>query len=196
MKTGIVVLAAGSSSRMGSPKQLLAYRGKPLLRHAVETALASACGPVIVVLGSNASTIAPSLYGLDVQIISNPLWEQGMGSSIHAGVRAAQGRALDAVILTVADQPLLTPDTYRRLAAGANPIVTSEYSDTVGVPVLFTAAFFPHLLALAPDQGCKKLILSNPDATLRIPCPEAALDLDTPSDLGTDGRDSCVSPER
>ncbi len=188
---GIVLLAAGSSSRMGSPKQLLNYGGKPLLRHAVEVALASVCKPVFVVLGSQSEQIGGALDGLPVELLRNEQWEGGMGTSIHAGVQAAEAQNLDGVILALGDQPLITAAILNRLVAThqatGQPIVTAQYSGTVGVPVFFSREFFPHLLALEPSQGCKGIILSHGGRTVRVEVPEAATDIDTPNDCAAVG---------
>ncbi len=184
----VVLLAAGSSTRMGSPKQLLVVNGKPLLRHSVEIALASHASGVIVVLGSQADAIRPALAGLAVETVENPRWSEGMGTSIQTGVEAAQRGDADGLILALADQPRITPEILNRLIATHHatrqPIVASHYADTVGVPVFFAREFFPHLLALKPEQGCKGVILSNAAKTIRLACPEAEADIDTPADYG------------
>ncbi len=180
---GIVILAAGASTRMGEPKQLLEYRGKPLLRHAAEIAL-KACERVIVVLGARAAELRSALAGLPVTVAENPDWAGGMGTSIRAGIAAAAH--LDGVILTLADQPLITAEFFLTLVRShldsAQPIVTSQYAGTVGVPVFFAREYFPHLLALEPSQGCKGVILKHSDHSLRLDCPEAEMDVDTPAD--------------
>jgi molybdenum cofactor cytidylyltransferase len=158
-RTGLVLLAAGESSRMGTPKQLLEFNGKPLIRHAAEMALASKCRPVVVVLGSQADEIRAVLADLDLVIRQNPRWREGMGTSIHAGVEAVSESDADGLVLALADQPKITPQVLNRLLAThwatGQPIVASQYADTVGVPVYFSRQFFPHLLALNPEQGCK-----------------------------------------
>ena len=185
--TGIIILAAGQSARMGEPKQLLSFQGKPLIRRAVETALASVCRPVVVVLGAYAERIAPVLDGLPIEIVINPDWELGVGTSIRAGVEALSKHPIQAAILCLADQPLISSAVYDRLvstqAASGREIVTSEYSGTVGVPVLFGRTFFSKLSGLKPDKGCKGVILDHPDHCVRIPCPEAETDIDSPADL-------------
>lgn len=185
-KIGIVLLAAGESSRMGAPKQLLDFHGRPLVRHAALTALASQCCPVAVVLGAAADKIRPALSGLNLVVTVNPHWSSGMGTSIQAGLTALADHSLDAIILSLADQPLLTPETYARLRRAhettGQTIVTSEYADTVGVPVLFAREHFAELMALEPDRGCKGVIQRHIQSALRIPCPEAEADLDTPAD--------------
>ena len=182
----IVILAAGNSSRMGQPKQLLDYGGKPLIRHAAEVALASAASAVVVVCGQLEPETRQALEGLPVQIASNPQWAGGMGTSIQAGLRALENQNVDGAIITLADMPMLTPAIYNNLidtqAYTQKPIVTAEYAGTVGVPVLFTKALFPPLLALAPNQGCKGVILAHTAEAHRLPCPEAEIDIDTPAD--------------
>jgi len=183
---GVVLLAAGGSTRMGSPKQLLDYHGKPLLRHAAEVALASDPSRVIVVLGSRAAELRPALAGLPVRIVENPDWEGGMGTSIRAGIEAAEKEALDGVTLGLGDQPLVTAEILDRLVRthleSGRPIVASEYAGTVGVPVFFAREYFPHLRALKPAQGCKGVILAHTGNAVRLACPEAEVDVDTPAD--------------
>lgn len=182
----IVILAAGNSSRMGQPKQLLDFGGRPLIRHAAEVAIASLGRPVVVVCGQYEPETRHALAGLPVQIAGNPAWEGGMGTSIQAGLRALENQPLDGAILTLGDLPLLTADTYDNLIlshlSSSRPIVASSYAGTFGVPVLFSKQFFPALAALAPHQGCKGVIQTNLPDTLQIACPEAEADIDTPAD--------------
>ena len=112
---GIILLAAGSSSRMGVPKQLLDFHGIPLLRHVAEVARAAACGPVVVVLGSREQEMRSVLSDLDVEIEVNERWAEGMGTSIQTGVKKLADRQIDGVILALADQPFVTPELLRRL---------------------------------------------------------------------------------
>lgn len=182
----IILLAAGNSSRMGSLKQLLDYNGKPLVQHAAEVALASGCAKVVVVVGANAAQVAGALTDMPVEIVQNTLWAEGMGTSIQAGVRAVEALGLPGAILALADQPLITPAILRNLAdehhRTGKPIVASQYAGTVGVPVYFAQSHFAPLLALAPDQGCKGVILKHGNESLRIDYPEAEVDIDTPAD--------------
>ncbi len=185
-KYGVVILAAGASTRMGTPKQLLDYQGQPLLRHAAEVALATSCQRVIVVLGCRSQQLREALRGLPVTIVENPDWEGGMGTSIRAGVAIAEQEKLDGVILGLADQPLITPQILDTLiqthVASGHAIVTSQYAGTVGVPVFFSREYFPHLLGLEPSQGCKGVILKHTQHAMRLDCPEAEMDVDTPED--------------
>ena len=186
LKFGVVLLAAGNSSRMGSPKQLLEYKGKPLVRHASEVALASHASLVIVVLGANSDAVHTAISDLAVMTVENERWPEGMGTSIRAGIEVAQQCQLDGVILALADQPLITPATFDRLIAhhivAGKKIVASRYAGTVGVPVLFDKQYFANLLALTPDQGCKGLIQRYAEPEGLLDCPEAEIDIDTPED--------------
>jgi molybdenum cofactor cytidylyltransferase len=172
---------------MGSPKQLLAVNGVTLLRHAVTTALASNCHPVVVVTGAYADELAATLAGLSVTVIYNAQSRLGIGTSIHVGISALMAYDVDAAIITLADQPLLSKESFNRLVDAyrlqRSPIVASEYESTLGTPALFDGGLFSQLLALPPDKGCKNLILNYPAASvIRCPCPEAGLDIDTPDD--------------
>lgn len=185
-EVAIVLLAAGGSERMGTPKQLLDFGGKPLIRHAAETALASGCQRVIVVGGAHLPPVRAALDGLPVELAVNPQWTAGMGTSIQTGVRAALAHGADAVILALADQPLITAAIYNRLMdsqrTSRQPIVSASYAGTVGVPVLFTSEYFPSLLELQPSQGCKGVILRHAANALLLEVPEAEADVDTPGD--------------
>lgn len=184
---GILILAAGQSSRMGRPKQLLPYQGRPLLRHAAERALESRCRPVVVVLGAFAEQIEPALAGLPVQVVRNSRWEEGVGTSIQAGLELLDRLGAGAAVLTLGDLPLIGGAIYDRLAdahsASGAAVVTSEYAGTVGVPALFDRRVFPDLARLAPDKGCKGVILAHLAGAVRLPCPEAEMDVDSPADV-------------
>ena len=185
---GVIVLAAGGSSRLGTPKQLLEFRGRSLLRHAAETALESRCGPVVVVLGAQADTLRRELDGLDVAIVENRNWREGMGSSIRAGVGQVTSARTDvtAILLTLCDQPLVTADVLKGLVArhaGTDaPIVACSYGDTLGVPALFDAALADELARIAPEHGAKDLIASYGSRVASIHVPAAVVDVDTPGD--------------
>jgi molybdenum cofactor cytidylyltransferase len=183
----VVVLAAGASSRMGGePKQLLRFRGKTMVRRAVDTALETACGPVIVVLGAHAGKVYAELAGTNVTFAENSDWEAGMGTSIAAGIAVADQKGCSGAILALVDQPFVTSGMLRRLLEEheltGKPIVASEYAGTAGVPVLFERSFFGRLQVLGASHGCKNLILSNSEQASFIQCPEAEIDIDTPAE--------------
>lgn len=180
---GLILLAAGSASRMGRSKQLLDFHGMPLIRHAAVEAIASGCSPVIVVCGAIIDPIREALAGLEVEIAVNRRWEEGMGTSIQRGLQHLESFAVDGMILALADQPLVGRAMYRQLIekhqASGRPIVSAQYSETVGVPVLFTREYFTSLMALTPQQGCKAVIQANREQAALVDCPDAAADIDT-----------------
>jgi molybdenum cofactor cytidylyltransferase len=186
-RIGAILLAAGGATRMGAPKQLLAFRGRSLLRHAAETALGVPLSPVIVVLGASADRLLGELDSLAVQVVRNDDWERGLGTSIRAGLRALRASAPDAraVVLMLCDQPLVGPELLRRLATayeetGAT-VVASEYEGTLGVPALFDRVLFPELETLADGQGAKGVIAAA-ERVRAVPFPGGAFDVDTPRD--------------
>ncbi len=179
---GLIILAAGGSTRLGTPKQLLEYGGKTLIRRAAETALATPFRPVIVVLGAEAARVKEALAGLDVLTIENPAWPSGMGSSIRAGMSLL--RDADAVLLTLCDQPLIQPAHLEMLAASCvagQPcsMAAASYQGAVGVPALFSRAHFEELSALADGEGAKRLLSRHASSLITVPLPAAAIDVDT-----------------
>jgi molybdenum cofactor cytidylyltransferase len=186
---GAVILAAGASSRMGTPKQLLQFRGQSLLRRVALTALEAGCRPVIVVTGANAEQCREELHGLEVLEAKNPQWESGMGSSVRAGVEAlvkADANAV-AVILMLCDQPFVTPNIVARLVAAhrstGSPIVASQYGESFGVPALFTRSIFAELAGLEGGSGAKQVIKGHASEANFVPFPMGEIDVDTPDDF-------------
>jgi molybdenum cofactor cytidylyltransferase len=181
-RVGAIILAAGESSRLGQPKQLLEFRGQTLIQCAIDAALKSICKPVVVVLGANANLIEPQISER-VRIVRNPEWEEGMASSIRCGVQEIAPE-VDAVILILCDQPLVDSETLNRLAQHANgDLAAAEYNGTIGVPALFGRAHIGELLALRGKEGAKKILLAHEPNVIRIACPEAAVDVDSASDV-------------
>lgn len=179
MSFGVVVLAAGGSTRMGRAKQLLPYLGRTLVEHAARTALASGADEVVVVVGAHARNVRERLHGLRVKVVLNDAWAEGMGSSISRGV-AALSDAVQTAVIALADQPRITPAHLRALAERNERIVASSYDGVVGAPCAFARSEFPRLLALRGDQGARSLIRSEDVATLAFAA--ANLDVDTPHD--------------
>jgi molybdenum cofactor cytidylyltransferase len=189
-RIGAVVLAAGASTRMGTPKQLLTYQGQTLIRRAVDIALASVCDPVVVVLGANAVSVGYELE-LPVIVTRNREWETGMSSSIRTGLEAlrAANSSLAGVVLMLCDQPFVTAELIDRLCEcrrrTGKSIVASDYRGTLGVPALFSRKFFAELAALTGDQGARQLIQNYPHDTATVSFRDAAIDVDTPDDYHT-----------
>lgn len=187
---GVIILAAGASSRMGQPKQTLSYQGKPLLARIIETALETDCGPVVVVTGANTNLIAPIAAAYPVQTAFNSAWAEGMNTSIRVGLNAVQDFAenLDAVLIATCDQPFVSAALFRRLvqvyAETGKPIVTSEYAGTRGVPALFDRTLFAELQNLPAGAGAGRLIArQSSEQIAAVPFPEGAIDMDTPEDF-------------
>jgi molybdenum cofactor cytidylyltransferase len=185
-QTALIVLAAGASTRMGQPKQLLNFHGKPLLRHMVEIAIASPCQPILVVLGANAAAIQPTLQALPIYLIDNPRWVDGMGSSIQCGIQCLSSfpNSIDSAILTVCDQPFVSVSLIGQLIqvyrSSQAQIVASAYSDTLGVPALFDRQLFSELLGLDGAEGAKSVITRH--GAIGVDFPEGSIDLDTPEE--------------
>jgi molybdenum cofactor cytidylyltransferase len=181
-----IILAAGASSRMGRPKQLLEWQNQSLLEHAIQNARALLNERVIVVLGAHAELIQTAIDLDAVTAIDIPDWQEGVASSIKAGVQALPASAAAALFL-LCDQPLINTTHIQTLLNGwqnePSRIVASQYNQSVGVPALFPAEFFGLLLELKGDQGAKRLLLEFGDSVLKIPLPEAGFDIDTSNDF-------------
>ena len=187
-RTGVIILAAGNSSRLGRPKQLLPYRGKTLLTHTTTEALNAGLHPVVVVTGAFQEEVSDSLHGQSVDIIFNPAWEEGMASGIVAGLSnlLSLHPDVDAVIITVCDQPFISSALLLQLVGtfdmSGKGIVACTYADSVGTPVLFGRSYFEQLLALTGSEGAKKLLKQYPDDFAVIDFPDGDIDIDTKED--------------
>jgi molybdenum cofactor cytidylyltransferase len=184
-----IVLAAGASARMGRSKLDLPVDGAPMLRRVVEAALASRCAEVVVVLGAYADRYAPLLDGLRVRVVVNPDPAEGMGSSIRHAMTVVTPDAI-AVVVLLADQPLISSETIDRVVDAAlavdGRIVASAYRGTVGPPVAFPSARFDELRGLAGNRGARTVIDAHPGDVITLPLDDRlALDVDTPADLDT-----------
>ncbi len=191
---GAVVLAAGASTRMGAPKQLLELDGRPLVVRAAEAALASPAWPVVVVLGAHAESIRPALARLPVLIADNPAWAEGMAASIRAGIATLRqfSRGLDAAVIALCDQPAFSAATIATLVAAqratGRSIVAARYGGRHGAPALFLREHFPALGALTGEEGARALLNDDPARVAAVDLPELALDLDTPADVAAFAR--------
>lgn len=187
MKVGAVVLAAGASTRMGTPKQLLRYEGETLLRRAALAALGAGCRPVVVVTGAHAARAGEELRGLDVLEVENGLWETGMASSVRAGLGAVEGSDADAVVFVLCDQPHVTSEIIAALIdahrATGRRVVAAEYGEGFGVPALFGRSLFDELMRLEGQAGAKQVIKSHAREAHFLAFPEGETDVDTPEDF-------------
>src|SRR5215208_1382863 len=186
-RVAALILAAGASSRMGRPKQLLDWGGRPLVRAAAEVALAARLDPLLVVVGGAQSEVAGALAGLPLRIVANPDYAAGQSTSLRIGIAALDHNA-DAVVVLLGDQPFVTAAIVEQLVAewqaSAAAIVAPIYAGQRGNPVLFARAVFPELLAVQGDQGARTVLAAD-RARIRLvafddPCPLA--DIDTPED--------------
>ena len=171
-----IVLAAGASTRLGEPKQLVMLGADTLLERAVRTARAAGCEPVVVVLGAAAERIRERCDLSGAVVVTNPEWEEGMASSIRSGFTAVGGA--DGAVLMTCDQPAVTAEHLLALSA-TGEVTASAYAGRRGVPAYFPAASFAALMELSGDAGARELLRSA--ATVELVGGE--LDVDTAADL-------------
>ena len=186
----IVLLAAGSSSRLGGPKQLLLYKEHTLLQHSIEIALASQANRVVVVLGANAGIIEASITNKNDRLacITNDQWQEGLASSIRCGLQylLRQVPAPQNVMFIVCDQPYINTVLLDKLITlqrqTGHSIVASKYAKTAGIPAIFSRGWFPELLQLTGDKGARKLIQQQKEAVATVAFPLGTIDIDTMED--------------
>lgn len=187
--TGIVILAAGRSARLGSGiKQLLPFGNKTFIQHITDAALEAQPSQVVVVTGAYAAEVSASVQDRAIQLVYNEQWEDGKGTGIVAGVRhlGAHFPEIEHIIIAVCDQPYVTAALFQSLhetqqKSGKN-IVAADYADTLGTPVLFTLKYREKLLQLSGDAGAKKILVAHPDDLATVSFPEGAMDVDTMED--------------
>ncbi len=183
----LLLLAAGKSSRMGTSKQLLQWKGKTLIEHSIETGL-GLDQDVFVVLGAYEKKIRQQLDSFPIKIVYNPNWEQGIGTSIAMGISSVLTQCPEAegVFIYLADQPFIDSKAilsfYTSFQKGKNQIITTAYeNEKWGVPALFDRCYFDSLTRLNKDVGAQQLIKENRGNCTPIPFPKSALvDIDTP----------------
>ncbi len=186
--TAILILAAGASKRMGSIKQLLPWAETTLLGNAIAMAQSSKANKTIVVLGANASVIAAQLPDKEVQFIKNENWASGMGSTIATGIECLlkNGEPYEAVLITLADQPLIDTRYLNLMIDTANKvnkgIVATAYGDRAGVPALFGRPYFKTLMALGAEQGAKEVLIRFKSDIFMLDPGDKSLDIDTKED--------------
>lgn len=187
MRTAILLLAAGPSSRMGQSKQLLEINGEPILVRAVKAAMA-ASNPVCVVLGAQFEKHKHALDHFSVMLIENKKWKKGMGSSLKLGLEflIRSNPEIDSVIVLVCDQPRLSATYLQELIARADKteksIIASSYNGVVGVPVLFKKQQFEMLKNLDDAAGAGKIIRQQSELIEIVNFPGGHIDLDTPEE--------------
>ncbi len=190
-KYGIIILAGGRSSRLGKPKQLLAFENSTLIAHVARQACAVENARTFVVTGAVHEEIVTALTATPVSVVHNPAWAEGMSASLEAGLSAllAQEPEVSACIVMVCDQPYVDTALLEEMIFSyqqhAAEIVACTYADTVGTPALFGAAYFNSLLNLAGQGGAKKIIAENETNLFYLPFPRGIIDIDTAQDYVT-----------
>ena len=183
-----IVLAAGLSSRMGSNKLLQEWQGVPLLRWVVEAAMKSDARPVLVVTGNDATPIEAALRGLDVRLVHNSKYREGLSTSLRAGIHAVPESA-DGAIVLLGDMPEVDAALINRMIAAFSPadgrsVCVAAHDQKRGNPVLWARNFFPEIEALEGDEGAKRLFARHEDLICEIEAGSAVLrDIDTPEAL-------------
>lgn len=194
-----IVLAAGGSLRLGRPKQLLRVpasmqakdgtENEVLLERALRVTREAGFHPVFVVLGAYAEQVQRTAQMQDCTVLINPLWQEGMASSIRCGVQAVVEQCPDApgLLLLVCDQPALGSGHLRALLAAhrmaPENIVASRYADHPGVPILAPRSFFPALLALTGDHGARAILRAGNRNLTEVPFANGEWDIDRLEDI-------------
>ena len=185
-KIAALILAAGASTRLGQPKQLVQLAGKTLLERACETALSIDNQAVVVVLGAHSEAIKSAIEHLPVKTLVNENWQTGMGSTITCGMSQLPPDA-DAVLLLLCDQPFVTYDLLEKLVGKwrnkLDHVIASAYCGSFGPPAVFGKRYFAELAALNGQQGAKKLMERHREQLLLVDFPEGEMDVDTEEDL-------------
>ncbi len=188
MKTGIILLAAGSSSRLGRAKQLIEFQGKTLIQKAIDEAKKSEANCLVVVLGSNPGLIQTGFDISSTPFIVNPDWQHGMSSSMQSGLRFLMEKEdVDQVVLMLCDQPFVDASLLDQLITAKETsgkgIVAAAYFNTLGVPALFDGRYFEDLFQLTGSEGAKKVIFKHQAEVHALDFPLGAVDLDTEEDI-------------
>lgn len=186
----LLLLAAGASTRMGRPKQLLPFHGQPLVRHMAEQALHSMADTVTVVAGAKKEEIVAALEGMQLHLCHNEDWASGMGSSIATGVEAVLDRfpLSQAILVMLCDQVYVNTAHLNALMQRFDEqeegacIVASHYQEQAGAPALFGQPFFDALKGLKGKKGAKPLFKQFREHVINLPFPKGSIDLDTPED--------------
>jgi len=186
-KTGIIILAAGSSSRLGQPKQLLQFKGKSLLRNAIDAANGSRSGSSVLVLGANLELILKEVKNAKIDIVINNKWQEGMALGMQKGLNFLEkSYAPNQVILMLCDQPFVDSELLTLLIdkqkESGKGIVACHYNGVFGVPVLFSKKYFPELRNLKGSDGAKKVVYAHQEDMAKVEFPKAAIDIDTLED--------------
>jgi molybdenum cofactor cytidylyltransferase len=180
-----VILAAGLGTRMGGLKPLATWRGKTLIECAIKSCTDTASGDIAMVLGHQEDKVS-QVVPKSILRLSNPLYEEGIASSIRTAVTATRANGYRFLLLLCCDQPLITSNDLAALIAaktGDKPITCARYEDTFGVPAVFEETVFDQLLQLRGDRGAKSIIRAHENQTTFLTMENAAFDVDSPEQL-------------
>lgn len=189
VKIGVIILAAGSSSRLGYPKQLVEFKGISLLQRSIDVAESLEFDTKILVLGAKEDEINKKIDPRNFKVVVNENWEEGMGTSIRKGISKALKRKkeLEHILILLSDQPLVTKDKIEeiiRFQLNNNKQATfSEYAGDVGVPAIFSRKIFSELKKLKGDQGAKKFIFNENFQFGTVKFESGNFDVDTAADV-------------
>ncbi|HEY4277129.1 MAG TPA: nucleotidyltransferase family protein [Conexibacter sp.] len=195
IRIGGLVLAAGAARRFGAPKQLATLDGRPMLEHALRAITAArGIAPVVVTLGANAEEIAREADLCGAQQVVVDGWEEGLSASLRAGVDALDNAGVDAIVITLGDQPLVTAEAIEQVAAAAGgpaPAARAVWGGAPGHPVLLTRPLFAAVASARGDEGARAALAGV--AIAEIDCgPASVIDIDTPAAL----REVAAAPDR
>jgi molybdenum cofactor cytidylyltransferase len=183
----VVILAAGGSTRLGRPKQLLRFQQKSLIKRLVSEAKKT-CTTIVVVTGFGHDQIVTELKDEPVLIAENNDWTQGMGTSLQRGMQKLKSleSTLNSVLLTVCDQPFVNAALFTSMMdlkkTSGKKIVACSYAGSAGTPALFDQLYFDALQQLNGREGAKKLIQRFASDAALMPFPQGAIDIDTQDD--------------
>ena len=184
MSVAGLLLAAGSGSRFGSPKALVSYRGQTLVERGVALLRDAGCDPVLVVVGAQAEQVT-AVVGDDALTVTCPDWQRGMGASLCTGLAALPATS-SAVVVALADQPLVTAEAVTRLLAAGGQAAVATYGGKARNPVLLSRSTWEQVAELAVgDVGARPWLSAHPELVTEVPCDDAGspFDIDTPADL-------------
>jgi len=183
----VIILAAGESSRLGTPKQLVKFEGKTLLQRVIDEVDKLSVAQRFVVLGSGAAAIMKQVHSSVSKTVLADDWKSGMSASLKAGLQSIDEPNIDAVLIVLADQPFVTAELLSRLIEdfekSGKGIVASEYDQVKGVPVIFAKKYFKDLLSLSGDHGAQSLIKKYSEDCASLSFAKGSIDIDTEDDL-------------
>ncbi len=185
---GVLIVAAGESKRLGTPKQLLEFEGQSLINRLVNIVRDAGSFPITIVLGAEATAIQAQLPDDNLLVVINEEWKEGMGSSIRVGLKKMieMDADMDGVMILVCDQPYLKPESIQSLIqmqqSTGLPMAACFYEGIVGTPALFHQYMFSDLLQLAGDTGAKKIMKDKMADVAKLNFEKGVIDIDTMED--------------